>query len=156
MKNISKKFSIILFSIYILVLLYILFLSRSTTDISITYNEWLQKMYNFIPFRNLYDFWTAPVKTVDYCLIIIKNILGNIVLFLPFGFFLPVLFLKCTKFKVFFLITLLTLLIVELVQFLTMLGAFDINDIVLNLIGAIVGFLINKYSKTKRLFNKQI
>jgi glycopeptide antibiotics resistance protein len=113
-------------------------------------------MYNLLPFRNLYDFLTAPVKTTDYFIIILKNILGNIVLFLPFGFFLPALFSKCANFKKFFLITLLTLFIVELLQFLTMLGAFDINDIVLNLLGAIVGFLINKSFKTKRLFNKQI
>lgn len=154
--KIINRMLVIFFIVYILLLLYIMFFCRLNSIVSMPYDIWLHNMYNLLPFRNLYDFLTAPVKTTDYFIIILKNILGNIVLFLPFGFFLPALFSKCANFKKFFLITLLTLFIVELLQFLTMLGAFDINDIVLNLIGAIVGFLINKYSKTKRLFNKQI
>lgn len=148
----NKKMLITLFGIYIIVLLYVLFFCRYGAEISITYNDWLHNMYNLIPFRNLYDFLTAPVKATDYYIILLKNVLGNLVLFLPFGFFLPALFSKCANFKKLFLITLITLFILELVQFLTMLGAFDINDIILNLLGAIVGFSINKCMRTRKKF----
>ena len=104
-----------------------------------TSNEWLSTMYNFIPFRNAFDFFAAPVKTFYYALTILKNYIGNIVLFVPMGYFLPTFFKNCKNFKFYVIFIVLLILAVELVQFFSMLGAFDIDDVIMNVIGAIIG-----------------
>lgn len=72
------------------------------------------------------------------------NLLGNIVLLMPFGVFLPVLFGKMQSFWRFFLCGAMGILAVELCQLLTGLGACDVDDFLLNVIGMVLGWLIWK------------
>ena len=69
------------------------------------------------------------------------NILGNTAVFLPFGFLLPLSFEKCTKFLITLIICAVSVLVIEAFQFVTMLGVFDIDDILLNLLGGIIGYV---------------
>jgi glycopeptide antibiotics resistance protein len=67
--------------------------------------------------------------------------LGNVVGFIPFGFILPVI-LK--KFRSGFLIILsgFTLsLCVEVLQLIMRVGCFDVDDLILNTLGAALGYL---------------
>ncbi|CAM4203493.1 VanZ family protein [Paenibacillus typhae] len=64
--------------------------------------------------------------------------LGNYLAFVPFGIVIPLL-IRC-RFLPFLLVFLAAITGVELVQMLTQLGAFDINDIVINTLGATVGY----------------
>jgi glycopeptide antibiotics resistance protein len=67
------------------------------------------------------------------------NVMGNIALFIPFGFFVSY-YIKANKTHQIVLISIITSLTAELIQF--KIGrAFDIDDIILNTIGAIIGFL---------------
>lgn len=72
------------------------------------------------------------------------NLLGNIVLLFPPGIFLPILFEKMQCFWRFFLFMALGILVVELCQLVTGLGACDVDDWMLNLTGAVTGWLIWK------------
>jgi len=63
---------------------------------------------------------------------------GNVAAFVPFGLLIPLLFR--TGFLRFMLLFLLSILVLETVQALTMLGSFDMNDVIHNSIGAAVGF----------------
>ncbi len=74
----------------------------------------------------------------------IKNLLGNFVLFLPMGIFLPILFKRLSIFKKYIITIILVLLLIEIIQAIIRLGSFDIDDLLLNLLGAILGFSIYK------------
>lgn len=64
--------------------------------------------------------------------------LGNYLAFVPFGLVVPLL-IRC-RFLPFLLVFLAAITGVELIQMVTYLGAFDINDIVINTLGATVGY----------------
>lgn len=76
--------------------------------------------------------------------IAIANLLGNFLLFMPMGIYLPLLFQKIRSLVDFLLYMIPVLSLVELVQLLTKRGSFDIDDLILNLAGAILGFFVWK------------
>ena len=69
------------------------------------------------------------------------NLAGNVLLFVPLGIFLPGIWDTFKKFSRFFPMAALLILLVELVQLLTMLGSCDVDDLILNLSGTVVGFI---------------
>ena len=75
---------------------------------------------------------------------IIINLLGNIIMFIPFGF-LGWLNAKYFNFKKLIVDFLSALIIVEALQYLTRLGVFDIDDLALNSIGVWIGFQMRKF-----------
>lgn len=147
MKPISKKLNI-LFRVagivYGLVLLYVLFLRSLGRDSPLTYTEYLKHMSNFIPFISIYNLVTTPVISTFIVLEFVKNFIGNILLFIPWGFLLPLYFKKLQIFKKFILTTFIAVLLIEFIQLFTMLGSFDIEDILLNAVGAWIGFYVSK------------
>ena len=88
---------------------------------------------NFIPFKEImrYEFGSAYF---------IKNILGNIIMFIPFGLFVSYI-LKTRNIIPIFFIGATTSGIIEYTQ-LKIGRTFDIDDIFLNIIGCFIGFLI--------------
>ena len=74
---------------------------------------------------------------------IIINLLGNIIMFIPFGF-LGWLNAKYFSFKKLIVDFLSALIIVEALQYLTRLGVFDIDDLALNSLGVWIGFQMRK------------
>ena len=90
---------------------------------------------NFIPFKEItrYDLWSHGF---------FKNVIGNICLFLPFGYFISYI-LKSKKFYEPLFITFVCSLSIELVQM--MIGrVFDVDDIILNVIGGMLGYCFYK------------
>ena len=75
---------------------------------------------------------------------IIINLLGNIIMFIPFGF-LGWLNVKYFSFKRLIVDFLSALIIVEALQYLTRLGVFDIDDLALNSLGVWIGFRMRKF-----------
>lgn len=68
------------------------------------------------------------------------NILGNIIPFMPFGFLLPLAYPKVNSFFNFLVVSLLFLFLIEIFQYFTRLGSFDVDDIILNIIGILIGY----------------
>ena len=69
------------------------------------------------------------------------NLLGNVVIFVPFGFFMPM----ASRYRSFFSTVFYSFglsLCVETFQLLTKVGSFDVDDLLLNTIGGLVGYLI--------------
>ena len=141
-------FMVLFFIFYILLLFYLLFFSES-------YGRTLEEQkyrYNLELFKEIKRFWnyreTLGLKTV------VINLIGNIVAFMPFGFFLPLFsnmgrnFFSSIFFSAFFSF------LVEGIQLVTKVGAFDVDDIFLNTLGGFIGFLI--YCSTKLFFHKKI
>lgn len=124
----------ILFILYVGFLVYFLFFSEwyGRTSSSQVYR------YNLVLFNEIKRFWQyrEQLGWIAY-----SNIFGNVVIFIPFGFFMPM----ASKYKSFFLTTFYSFglsLLVETCQLFTRVGCFDVDDILLNTIGGLVGYII--------------
>jgi len=69
--------------------------------------------------------------------------LGNFVAFIPFGIVIPLLY-RCS-FVRFIILFILSITLLETLQMLSRLGAFDVDDIVVNTLGAAVGFWAQRF-----------
>ncbi|WP_178552429.1 VanZ family protein [Frisingicoccus sp.] len=78
------------------------------------------------------------------------NLLGNIIPFVPFGFLLPVVSEKINSFIKILFAGFGFLLFVEVFQFFTRLGSFDVDDIFLNMLGIFIGYLLIWFGITMR------
>ena len=88
---------------------------------------------NFIPFKEIMRYEVGS----SY---FIHNVLGNILLFIPFGFFVSFI-LKTKKPHFIVIITFITSLVIEYTQLL--IGrTFDVDDVLLNIIGGFLGYLV--------------
>lgn len=133
--------------IYILCLISILFLvGRPPIRIS---NSWY--ISELIPFKTI-------ISQLKYGSIneIVRNIIGNLCLFIPLSF---LLILKDNKYKNILrqtLILLPSILMTELLQMITSVGVFDIDDIILNYFGVLLFIIIMNIvniDKIRKLFN---
>ena len=70
----------------------------------------------------------------------IVNLFGNVALFIPLGYFLPRLWCFLRKWWRTWLMTLAVMTAVELAQHLTLRGTCDVDDLILNLLGAAIGY----------------
>lgn len=108
---------------------------------------------NLIPFKTICS-QLEMLRAIP--VIAMKNILGNIMAFIPFGIFFP-MSLKIPRYYKTFLAGTIYVLFIELTQFVFMLGAFDIDDIILNCFGITCGYvfyiLIKQYNISHRFIN---
>ena len=71
--------------------------------------------------------------------IVFYNLIGNIILYIPLGYYAK----KILSYNIYkFLIILLIPILFESLQFILHIGIFDYIDIILNIIGALLGYLI--------------
>ena len=139
----KKKKSVIywLFAAYILLMLWLLFGQRMGMDLS-TWREtyWVEfaQRINLIPMRTIAEFWNNLRGGGRSHAII--NLLGNVVMFLPLGFFIPCVFRKADTFCRCMLCALITIVCVEIIQLVTLLGSLDVDDVILNMVGTAIGY----------------
>lgn len=88
---------------------------------------------NFVPFREIFRYQIGSK-------LFIKNIIGNILLFLPYGYFASD-YLKSKKINIICFLTMLISLTIEIVQ-LNIGRTFDIDDIILNTCGGMLGYFL--------------
>lgn len=72
----------------------------------------------------------------------IRNLVGNVLAFVPFGFLLPRAYRRLGRLWKVGLIALASICAIEVFQYVTLLGACDIDDLMLNLLGSLGGYLI--------------
>ncbi len=116
-----------------------------------TYKEALRTKGNFVPFGTIVRFFKGYFvwQTVSFNAFAI-NIFGNILVFVPFGFFLPAIFKKQRKYLWFLLTMTAVITCIEALQLLLLTGSPDVDDLLLNLLGASVG-----YGATRLLFKNR-
>ncbi len=78
--------------------------------------------------------------------------LEKIIAFAPMGIFLPILFKKQNKLKNFILTNMAIILAIESLQFLSLTDHFDIDDLILNLLGSLIIYGLYKIKKINQLF----
>lgn len=71
-----------------------------------------------------------------------ENLLGNIVVFIPYGFLFPYVIKRGRNFLVMLFNAFLFVTGIEIFQLFSAFGAFDVDDILLNCFGAVIGYLL--------------
>lgn len=139
----------IFFILYCAAMLWLLF-DRTGYDAGLPYAEQLK--YNLLPFKTIGRFLRllggpqGGLRTHAFI-----NLAGNVVMFIPLGFFLPLLWKKQRKFWRTLLSTAGIILLVELTQMFTLVGSCDTDDLILNLLGAAIGYGFYKIITKKGL-----
>lgn len=110
------------------------------------------RSYNIIPFQSIWEFTKLMVS--GYFSRGFNNIVGNIFVFFPFGYFIPLLYKKCQNVKIVILAGFCVSLFFEISQYFLYLGSADIDDVILNLLGVILGFLFFK-TVNRIIYEKQ-
>lgn len=117
--------------------------------IGIKFNGSFTELHNKMvstPFGTNYNI--VPFKTIDLHIRYYSrswaklNLWGNLIPFVPYGFLLPIVYPKMNRFANVFLYGLLSVLFIEVFQFFTRLGTFDVDDIMLNMVGICFGYLL--------------
>ena len=80
----------------------------------------------------------------------VVNLFGNIIMFIPLGYFLPRLWRGLRKWWRTWLATLVIMTAVEIAQFFTLRGTCDVDDLILNLLGAAIGYIFFRILKKDR------
>lgn len=102
---------------------------------------------NIIPFKTIIEYFTDFRRFWPNYFII--NVIGNIVIFMPIQYLMIKIFGK-QSFQRYLIINIIILLIIESMQLITGAGVFDVDDILLNLIGMFSIYLIYiKFKKTQ-------
>lgn len=121
----------------------------------VTWNKELFEMYvqnslNLVPFKTIVQYFLKGNLNQFFV-----NIIGNFVCLMPLGILLPLNFEKQRKTGIFLLTCAVIVSAVEILQFITLSGSCDIDDLILNVAGA---FLIYLFTKNKAAFGflKQI
>ena len=91
---------------------------------------------NFTPFKTIRMYIVYAYKLNSF-----ENLVGNILAFVPFGFLLPYVHKWGKNFFVMLLNAFLLVLGIEVFQLFSAFGAFDVDDIILNCLGAVWGYL---------------
>lgn len=135
--KIFRKFYRIMIPFYTIFLLYLMFFGfgRSQYEINIVRLSPLISTFSFVK------------ETILWKTIII-NIFGNIIMFTPFGF-LGIVFPKLNDFKTLIINFLSVIIIIESLQYFTRMGVFDIDDIILNTIGVVIGFWFYRFCASR-------
>ncbi len=137
--NKRKYFKISLFIyLFFLGIFYFLELGPTLTfRLGKYYNE---VSHNFILFSTIttyvLNFEHYNLSTLFY------NIFGNVLIFVPLGILVPSIYPNINRYLQIIYISFLISVTLEGLQYITSLGVFDIDDIILNVIGGILGFYI--------------
>ena len=133
-----KFFKFIFSFSYLVFLNYIVFFARRRRSFHYNYK------INYLPLKNLvHTFRTLNLQEKAEINNFYMNLFGNVILFIPFAFMLLALF-RITKLNTIVLAALLVSTFIEITQYFFQIGLADIDDIILNTLGAIIGFYLYK------------
>ena len=129
-----QKLGWVLFLLYLALLSYLMFFffffCRTNPDRGYA--------YNLVPFKEISRFVTYYDILGMEALII--NLVGNVAAFMPFGFFMPVVSRRSRGPVRIILLGFGFSLMLETIQLVFRVGSFDVDDLILNTLGAGLGF----------------
>ena len=117
----------IVLSLYIVVLLYFTVVGRYSHE------EYEYKINFFTSYRWFFEHNGGQV---------LRQLLINLVMLMPVGFLLPIIINTKHKFLITMALSLLLTVFIETMQLITKCGSFEVDDIINNFIGAVLGMLI--------------
>ena len=135
-KSRYRILGLILFVLYLILLIYFLFFAEEMGR-----NPQMREgySYNLTLFKEIRRFYEHQ-EILGYRALFL-NIFGNVLAFMPFGFFLPMIWKRTDRLFLTAVSSFLMSLCVETVQLVSRVGSFDVDDLLLNTIGGVLGFL---------------
>ncbi len=145
MKNgrFQRKYVRIIFIIYLLIVIKVIIFKYPLEQLRQIAATWEKGVIlegldtaNFTLFKTIRMY-------IDYSYMLnsFENLVGNVVVFIPFGFLLPYVLPWARNFFVMLLNAFLFVLGIEVFQLFSAFGAFDVDDILLNCVGAVLGYI---------------
>lgn len=116
------------------------------------FKVYIKQSVNLVPFKTIINY-IKEFNSMYSTRQIMFNLLGNICAFMPMALFLPLLFKKQSKFKNFIITMVIIILGIESLQLITTSGRFDIDDLILNLFGAVIMYLLLNIKSVNDLIN---
>lgn len=156
MHNMKKLVSCILwllFAAYLLLLFYLLFV-RNRVEWDISYSEYINTSVNLIPFRTIGEY---IAHFFDHTLSrsnVIMNLAGNVAALFPMGIFLPCVSSKFRSAWRIAVTVFVLIFICECIQLFLRVGSFDIDDLILNILGALLAYGIWKLKPVNAALRK--
>ena len=141
-ERIETVFLYVVFICYIFFLIKLLFLSRDSHLELFSSQRTLNKSINLIPFYSIKEYLFSSSAAIKK--FALGNVVGNIVIFIPLGTYLS-LFKSNKRVITNLLFIFIVSLFIEIIQGLIGIGASDIDDIILNCLGGLVGILGYKF-----------
>lgn len=143
-KRSADHFTTVLLAVYLIILVWILLLK-----LGIEFSYMSERRVNLNPFSGIFTGKTDLLESVL-----------NILIFLPPGVYIGILYRKYSFVKKLLLIFSITL-VIESAQYLFKIGAFDTTDLLTNTLGGLIGLTIFQYIdslytdslKTQRILN---
>ncbi len=141
------KITKLLFGIYCGVMLWLLFGQRMGQGSAGSYWQRLELVHT--PLETIRRFlWVLRYSSNEVQIRhAVVNLFGNVLMFVPLGFFAPCIWHKLRKFGWHLLAMTLIIVTIELTQLFTLLGTCDVDDLLLNLLGTTAGFGLWKLYK---------
>ena len=133
----------ILFVLYSIFVFYFLIISEAYGRAG----EMKDYHYNLVLFQEIKRFWNYRGQLGMFATL--TNLAGNVLIFLPFGFFLPM----ASQYRSFMSTIFYSFglsLIVEISQLFMKVGCFDVDDLLLNTIGGMLGYIVFVICNAKR------
>lgn len=130
------------FAIYILVVIKVIIFKYPYEELLAIAASWRRDVIfeglgtaNFTPFKTI-----KMYIDYSYKLNSVENLAGNVLVFVPLGFLIPLVAKEGENFFVMLLNAFVFVLGIEVFQLFSAFGAFDVDDILLNCLGASLGF----------------
>ncbi len=131
-----------LFVLYVLIIIRLIVFKYPYSELQEIINTWQKNVIlegldtaNFIPLKTIkmYIRYYGQLNSFE-------NLFGNILIFVPFGYLLPMTFERCRRFWCALGLTFLFVAGIEVFQLFSAFGAFDVDDILLNCLGSGIGY----------------
>ena len=143
------------FAAYVLVLVYGMVIYRRDLDFSwIVTGGWdrlhalMDATTNLVPFATINRYLSVLDRPSGLGLFL-YNVVGNMVILIPFGYLMPLAANRMKSLAWVALMGLGLIICMELLQYVSMSGTLDVDDVLLNLIGVLVGFWLSPISAKK-------
>lgn len=149
--NIAREIILFIFFVYFLFLLLLTIFKGGRIEFSNQFNSFMYREHGLLGIINV-----VPIKETINTFMhsetgmrnSLRNLIGNILVFMPLGFFIPLLFEKFNNLKKVLKVGCLSSLAIELSQLFVGSNVCDIDDVIYNTLGALAGFICYKTFET--------
>ena len=149
--NIAREIILFIFFVYFLFLLLLTIFKGGRIEFSNQFNSFMYREHGLLGIINI-----VPIKETINTFMhsetgmrnSLRNLIGNILVFMPLGFFIPLLFDKFNNLKKVLKVGCLSSLAIELSQLFVGSNVCDIDDVIYNTLGALAGFICYKTFET--------
>ena len=152
MKDRKQVYLRVALALYCAVMIYLLFFNGRQNYFNLPFSDYVRRNTNFIPFQYIVGYFRNIMSGENFHYAIV-NLVGNVAVFIPLGALIPLVFKKLASFWKYILSAIIIPVVIESIQLVFMVGCFDVDDIILNVLGLLIGYgiyaLIKKHNCTE-------